>query len=102
MSVTEQIVHLCAIGLVALAITLVMAPAAYHRQTTPQQVSDRFIRLSSRFLLWGMFPLAIGISLDFYLIARLILQQTLLSAALASLLLSAFLVLWLVLPRSRK
>jgi hypothetical protein len=65
-------------------------------------VSDRLIRLSSRFLLWGMFPLAIGISLDFYLIARLILQQTLLSAALASLLLSAFLLLWLVLPRSRK
>lgn len=101
LSVAEQIVHLSAIGLVALAIALVMAPAAYHRQTTPRQVSDRFVRLSSKLLLWSMFPLAIGISLDFYLIALLILRQTLLSVALALLLLSVFLLLWLVLPRLR-
>ncbi|HSR65457.1 MAG TPA: DUF6328 family protein, partial [Xanthomonadaceae bacterium] len=35
----EQRVHLLAIGLVALAIALIMTPAAYHRQTDPEQVT---------------------------------------------------------------
>jgi hypothetical protein len=30
---SEQLIHLVAIGLVAMAVALVMAPAAYHRQT---------------------------------------------------------------------
>jgi len=36
------------------------------------EVTDDFIRVSIRFLLWSMFPLAVGISLDLYLIGRVI------------------------------
>src|SRR2546430_17174050 len=36
LSPTEQCFHLAAIGLVAIAVALVMAPAALHRQTNPQ------------------------------------------------------------------
>src|SRR5438067_11651328 len=39
-SATEQRLHLLAFGLVVIA--LVMTPAAYHRQTNPQEVSARF------------------------------------------------------------
>jgi hypothetical protein len=71
----EQRLHLAAIILVVAAITLVMTPAAYHRQTGPREMTERLITLTSGFLLWSMWLLALGISLDFYLIARLILDN---------------------------
>lgn len=94
----EQFLHLGAIALVAVAMALVMAPAAYHRQALPATVTDRFLALSSRLLLWSMFPLALSIVLDFYLIAGLITGHKGLAAALAMLLLTLFFGLWLVLP----
>ena len=97
----EQRLHLAAIALIAVAIALVMAPAAYHRQTGPEEVTETFIRISTRLVLWSMLPLAIGICLDFYLIARTILEGGVLVPILAALLLAVFLVLWFVLPRVR-
>jgi hypothetical protein len=96
---TEQCFHLVAIGLVALAVALVMSPAALHRQTNPEAASKDFIKIASRLLLLSMFPLMIGISLDFYLIARLILNNTLISFLLSTLLLILFATLWFLLPR---
>src|SRR5205814_2184944 len=52
----ERILHLSAIALVTLAIALVMAPAAIHRQTQQREVSERFIWLSSQLVLAGMLP----------------------------------------------
>ena len=94
----DQMVHLGAIALVAVAVALVMTPAAYHRQTGTEQVTERFLRLSSRLLLWSMFPLALGIALDFFLIAKLITHRPLLSLALALSLLALYGSLWLGLP----
>jgi hypothetical protein len=99
LSKAEHRVHLLAIALVAIAIAFVMTPAAYHRQAEPESVSHRFVAISSRFLLWSMFPLMTGISLDFYLIGKLVLDDPLLSALLTSLLLTAFVVPWFILPR---
>ena len=96
---TEQLFHLAAIGLVALAVALVMSPAALHRQTSPQAASKAFIRIASRLLLLSMFPLMLGISFDFYLIARLILNNTMISILLSALLLILFATLWFLLPR---
>ncbi len=94
----EQVLHLAAIGLIAVAIALIMTPAAYHRQAGAQAVSDTFIRLSTRLLLWSMLPLQAGIGIDFYLIGRLILDSTL-AAWLAAALFCVFTALWFVLPR---
>ena len=94
----EQRVHLLAIGLVALAIALIMTPAAYHRQTDPEQVTEGFIRISTRLLLASLWPLALAICLDFYLVGR-VLVGTGPMRWLASLLFAAFLLLWFVLPR---
>jgi len=96
---TEQIIHLIAIALVAISVALVMAPAAYHRQTGPEEVSEGFINLATRLLLWSMFPLMISIALDFYLIARLILDNSILSFLLSLALLSWFATFWFLLPR---
>jgi uncharacterized protein DUF6328 len=94
----EQRLHLLAIALVALAVALIMAPAAYHRQTGPREVTADFIRLSTRLLVWSMGPLALAISLDFFLIARLMLGSVV-ASLLAAVLGAVFVISWFVLPR---
>jgi small-conductance mechanosensitive channel len=98
LSAGEQALHLAAIVLVAVAVALVMAPAAIHRQTQQREVSERFIWLSSRLLLASMFPLAVALCLDIYLISRVILERGTFSAAIAAILLAVIFTLWIVLP----
>lgn len=98
----EQRLHLLALGLIAVAGALVMTPAAYHRHIGPRRVSEQFLTIGSRFLLAAMIPLMIGISLDFYLIARMILHAPVLSAGLAAGLGLLFCFLWLVYPRIKR
>src|SRR5215471_223812 len=76
---TEQRLHLLALGLVALAGALVMAPASYHRPARPQEVSVHFLTLASRLLLGAMILLVLGLGIDFYVIARVILAKSWLS-----------------------
>ena len=97
----EQRLHLTAICLVVVAIALVMAPAAYHRQQGAKIVTNDFVVTATWLLLLSMFPLMIALCLDFYLIARLVLNRPLFSAVLSSLLLLVFAVLWFVFPRLR-
>jgi hypothetical protein len=98
----EQLAHLAAITLVAVAVALVMTPAAYHRQTRPGEVSAHFLRLSSQLLLFSMFPMAVAIGVDLYLIARLITERSDFAAAIALAVLAAYFGLWLILPWWRR
>lgn len=100
LSVLEQQMHLAALGLVAVAAALVMTPASIHRHIGPREVTDRFITISTRLLVVAMYPLAIGISTDFYLIARIILQSTVIALILAFLLFVTCSLLWFILPRN--
>jgi hypothetical protein len=99
LSSMERMIHLAAIVLVTIAIALVMTPAALHRQTEPLAVSRRFIRISSRLLMASMAPLAVGICLEIYLVARVIVGTRGAAATIAAFLLGVFIVLWLLLPR---
>jgi hypothetical protein len=101
LSRSEQRLHLVAICVVAIAVALVMAPAVLHRQTDPRGVSQRFLNVSSRLLMWSMLPLAFGICLDLYLIARMILDVRGLAMAVAVAMYGVFALAWIVLPRSR-
>jgi len=102
LSPAERIIHLAAILLVTIAIALVMAPAALHRQSEPMSVSRRFIDSSSRFLMASMVPLAAGICLDVYVIARVILGTVVGAATIAVLLLAVFIVFWRIIPQSAR
>ena len=97
-SSAEQIVHLAAFLMVALAMGLMMAPAAYHRQAERGKVTRRFVNLASRFLAIAMVPLIVGICLDTYLIARLILDDRTMSVVIAGGVAIALLCLWYLLP----
>jgi len=95
----EQRLHLLAIVLVALAIALIMAPAAYHRQAERGRISRYFIDLSSNLLTWALAPLLVGIVLEVYLICRIVLESVPASFAIAAGMLVIFVGLWFVFPR---
>ena len=100
LSAVEQQLHLAATFLIAVAVAIIMAPAAYHRQAGPREVTETFVRLSTRLLLWSMWPLAIGVCLDFYLVGRVILHNAI-APVLAGVLFAIFLGLWFLLPLIR-
>jgi hypothetical protein len=100
LSDAEQCLHLVATGLVALAVALIMTPAAYHRQQHPHHATEEFIRISTRLLLCSMPPLAISLCIEFYLICRVIIGGFT-GCVIAATLFAIFLFLWFVLPRVR-
>jgi len=64
----NQVAHVVATGLVALSAGLIMTPAEYHRAVAPEGVTERLVWLSTRLLLASMFLLAVGVSVDFFVI----------------------------------
>lgn len=102
LSAVERGLHLIAIALIVIAIAMVMAPAAYHRQKDPRSVSEDFIVVASRLLLYSMFPLMIALGLEFFLITRVITSNLVLSILFTLLVVTIFSTLWFILPRNRR
>src|SRR5207244_13567602 len=94
----EQGAHLAAIALVAVAVAMIMTPAALHRRAGAREVTIRFIRVSTRLLVWTMFPLALSLCIDFYLIPH-VLAGAAVAASLTCALFAVFVFFWLILPR---
>jgi hypothetical protein len=98
LSFEEQLVHLVAIILVVLAIALVMAPAALHRQMHQQAVTQRFIRVASKLLL----AMALGLCLEVFLVGKVIAASLAVGIVIALALLGLFILLWIVVPRRER
>jgi hypothetical protein len=98
LSRSEQMLHLGAVLAGVLSIATIMTPAAIHRTREPTRVSRAFIRLSSRLLMLGMVPLAIGITADVYLVARILSQSATLAVVASAMCVVVFISLWIVLP----
>jgi hypothetical protein len=96
----EQWLHLGALTLVALAAATIMAPAAYHRIHGAREVTSTFIRVSSRLLLFALAPLALGLSLDIFLLGKLVLGQSYVPAFLAAAVFLFMAYMWYLLPRT--
>ena len=94
-----KVLHLAATILTAVAIALVMTPAAYHRQVSPLSVSEDFVRRSSRLLLASMLPLATSLCVELYLVARVVLESAW-ALVLPAAIFLLFLGLWVLLPRA--
>ncbi|MEN3331719.1 MAG: hypothetical protein V7641_1084 [Blastocatellia bacterium] len=91
---SSKYLHFAALSLVALSIVLLMTPAAYHRIAERGEETEHFHRYASRILLAAMVPLALGLSIDFFIVARKVIESTGLAAALALALLGLFYGLW--------
>jgi hypothetical protein len=71
----DRMIHLSSLILIALAIALIMTPAAYHRICEPGRTSLFFTRLASVLVAAAMLPLLFGISLDIYVVTRMALPE---------------------------
>jgi hypothetical protein len=88
--------------LVAIAIALIMAPAAYHRQAERGTISRHLANFGSRVIAMAMLPLLLAIALDVALVAYAIVGRLAVSLALGIPLALLFLWLWFVYPALRK
>jgi hypothetical protein len=93
-----QRMHLASLGLVAVAIALIMSPAAFHRQTHPHHVTDGLLRVTTRFINAALVPLMLGLALDLYLVAVMITASVPIAAAAAAAAVAGFGFLWFVFP----
>ena len=94
-----QLTHLAAFVLLALAMGLLMTPAAYHRIMERNFVTRRFLVVASALLAGAMLPLLLGLSLDAYVIAHIVTRD---SYAALGVSVGIFVVLgglWYVFPR---
>jgi len=98
----DQCLHLAAITLVALAVALVMTPAAFHRRYGSREVTDTFIHVCSLLLLASMVPLAAGLALDFHLIAKLIIGDERVAVICGIALFVVLIAFWFAFPRAER
>lgn len=94
--------YLAGLAMLAIAIALLMAPAAFHRLSERGQVSRNLIDLASRLLTWGMVPLAIGLALDVYVVLLAVLDDERIATGGGIAALALFVLLWFVLPGARR
>ncbi|MDQ3917631.1 MAG: DUF6328 family protein [Acidobacteriota bacterium] len=95
-------VHLACIGLSALAIILLMTPAAYHRIVEQGQETEHFHRFASRMLIAALVPLALGLSGDVYVVVQKVTDSQLVSIVSALVVLAVFWELWFGLTLYRR
>lgn len=63
-----QLVHVAAMLLTALAVVLLIAPAAYHRMVQGEE-TERFHRVAGRFVIAALVPLALSMSCELGIVA---------------------------------
>ena len=97
-----KLLHLVAVVLTALAIGLIMAPAAYHRQAERGRISRYFANYASRMITLAMAPLSVALSIDVALVAFLVVREITTSLAVGAVLEVYLLCLWYVFPAVRK
>ena len=98
LSPPEQGLHYVAVLLIAIAIALIMTPAAYHRQVERGLASIFFVRMASILIACAMVPLMVALALEVYLVGVLILGSGLTSGAVAAALFCLFAGLWFGFP----
>src|SRR3954467_545481 len=57
----ERVFHYIALALVAVAVAIIMTPAAYHRLAEQGTISEFFVKLASVLIAIAMVPLMIGL-----------------------------------------
>jgi hypothetical protein len=89
-----QELHLVILGLLALTIVLLMAPAAFHRIVERGEDTELVHRFSSVMVLASMVPLALAIAGDLYIVLARVLESSSVALVLAAASLVFFFALW--------
>ena len=94
--------HLAALVLTAIAIGLIMAPAAYHRQAERERVSRYFANYASLLVTLAMAPLSIALAMEVSLVTFVVTGQPALGALIGIALILFLVWLWYMFPAYRK
>jgi small-conductance mechanosensitive channel len=94
--------HVTAVVLTAVAIGLIMAPAAYHRQAERDRVSRYFANYASFLITLAMAPLSIALAMEVALVAFLATGQPAASTLIGTAVILFMVWLWYVFPAYRK
>jgi hypothetical protein len=95
---SSKLVHAAALILVALAVILLMAPAAFHRIAFAGEDTEDFHRIGSWFVVAATVPLAGGIAGDVYVAVGKIAETPILGLAAALAVLTVLIALWYAQP----
>jgi hypothetical protein len=93
-----KMAHLGALILTGVSAILLMTPPAYHRIAESGEASNQFHRLASGFLVAAMSFLALGLSVDFYVVASKLTRSPFFSVSLASTCLFILYGFWFAYP----
>jgi hypothetical protein len=94
----SRVIHAVAIILVALAVVLLMAPAAYHRIVYAGEDTHDMYRVGSALVTLATFPLAFGLAADIYVVIAKIMGSPTTGSIAAVLSLGGLIGLWHVYP----
>ena len=98
----SKYIHLAALGLNALAIVLLITPAAYHRLVEEGEETEHFHRFASKILVAALVPLALALAADVYVVVQKVSDSQLLSVVSALVVLAVFWELWFGLTLYRR
>src|SRR5438874_165041 len=94
----SRLVHAVSLGLVAFAVMLLMAPAAYHRIVYAGEDSQDMHRVGSALVTAATAPLALGLAGDVYVVIAKIAESPAAGLAAGTLALVSLIGLWYVYP----
>jgi uncharacterized protein DUF6328 len=98
LSASAKLVHAVSLVLIAIAVILLMAPAAYHRIVCEGEDSAEFHRIGSAMVTAATLPLALGIGGDVDVVMTQIFRSSCAGAGIAAVVTAGFVTLWHVVP----
>ena len=98
LSDAERIIHFISLCSIAIAIMLLLTPAAIHRLTFAGRDALRFHTLGSLLVTVALAPILIGVATDFYVATMAIFHNRILSAVSAALVAICLGGLWYAVP----
>jgi hypothetical protein len=94
----SKLVHAASLGAIALAVILLMAPAAYHRIVFAGEDAEEVHRSGSRFVTAATVPLALGLAGDVYVVLAKTAESAAVGTAAGLAVLALLIGLWHVFP----
>jgi hypothetical protein len=94
----SKLLHGAALCWMALAIILLMSPAAFHRIAFEGQNSEQFYRIGARFVIASAIPLTIGIAFDLHVALARALDSWIVGALIAAAIGFILVFLWFIRP----
>jgi hypothetical protein len=94
--------HFASLGCMAIAIVLLITPAAWHRIVERGEENERFHKLASAMVVAALVPIALGLCGDLFVVAYKISQSAAVAGGLAGAALVLFFALWFGLTLARR